>query len=346
MPKDALERNLQELKKEKSCKALIQGVQAAVVVHGLNTEITQCNQIAQNLLGLTENQMIGKESIDPVWNFLREDGSIMPPEEYPVIQALNNKKPLKNFIAGIRKPDMPEPTWVVVSAVPEMDDKGNISQIIVTFMDITDRKAIEQKLRESELKHKTLVKNIPGMVYRAYSDWSAEVICGSRRICGYTNEELNSKEDNWLSIIHPDDKEDVFKKGMELIKSQKDNVQIYRIITRDGDIRWVEDRKTSLFSKNGKFKGIDGIVFDITDRKNAEEALIKEKEKLQEAILKIKQLRGLLPICASCKRIRDDKGYWRQIESYIEQHSEAEFSHSICPECANKIYPELGKKYE
>jgi ABC-type amino acid transport substrate-binding protein len=64
-------------------------------------------------------------------------------------------------------------------------------------------------------------------------------------------------------------------------------------------------------------------------------------EKLTKALAEVKQLSGFLPICASCKKIRDDKGYWNQIESYISQHSEAEFSHSICPECAKKLYPEL-----
>jgi hypothetical protein len=71
----------------------------------------------------------------------------------------------------------------------------------------------------------------------------------------------------------------------------------------------------------------------------------KEREnlitELQEAFTKIKTLRGLLPICSSCKKIRDDKGYWNQIESYIRDHSEAEFTHGICPKCAKKIYPEL-----
>jgi hypothetical protein len=62
---------------------------------------------------------------------------------------------------------------------------------------------------------------------------------------------------------------------------------------------------------------------------------------LEDALLKVKTLSGLLPICASCKKIRDDNGYWNQIESYIKAHSEAEFSHSICPNCAKKLYPDL-----
>ena len=62
---------------------------------------------------------------------------------------------------------------------------------------------------------------------------------------------------------------------------------------------------------------------------------------LQAALDKVKLLSGFLPICASCKRIRDDQGYWQQIESYIRDHSEAEFSHGICPDCARKLYPEI-----
>lgn len=76
-------------------------------------------------------------------------------------------------------------------------------------------------------------------------------------------------------------------------------------------------------------------------RKQAEEALRLERDKLQRALAEVKQLSDFLPICASCKKIRDDKGYWNQIESYISQHSEAKFSHGICPECAKKLYPEF-----
>jgi hypothetical protein len=73
----------------------------------------------------------------------------------------------------------------------------------------------------------------------------------------------------------------------------------------------------------------------------AEEARTKAAEERQRVLEEIKILRGFLPICASCKKIRDDKGYWTQIETYIGDHSEAEFSHSICPDCARKLYPEL-----
>ena len=81
-------------------------------------------------------------------------------------------------------------------------------------------------------------------------------------------------------------------------------------------------------------------IADITARKQAEqerERLVADREK---ALAEIKVLGGLLPICMSCKKIRDDKGYWNQIEGYIRSHSQAEFSHSLCPECAHQLYPE------
>jgi len=80
---------------------------------------------------------------------------------------------------------------------------------------------------------------------------------------------------------------------------------------------------------------------EIVRRSAAEEKNRKLILELQESIVKVKRLSGLLPICASCKKIRDDKGYWNQIESYIHTHSEAEFSHGICPECAKKLYPDF-----
>jgi PAS domain-containing protein len=81
-------------------------------------------------------------------------------------------------------------------------------------------------------------------------------------------------------------------------------------------------------------------ISDITERKGAEAEREKLIRELQEALASVKQLSGLLPICASCKKIRDDKGYWTQIESYIRDHSEAEFSHGICPDCMKKLYPD------
>lgn len=98
------------------------------------------------------------------------------------------------------------------------------------------------------------------------------------------------------------------------------------------------DRRTAQLRKAN-----EELTKEVAERERAEH----EKEEviidLKKALAQVKRLSGLLPICASCKKIRDDKGYWQQIEAYIRDHSEAEFSHGICPECAKKLYPEFVK---
>ncbi|MCB2185439.1 MAG: transporter substrate-binding domain-containing protein [Deltaproteobacteria bacterium] len=83
---------------------------------------------------------------------------------------------------------------------------------------------------------------------------------------------------------------------------------------------------------------------EIREKEIAEAERQQVIEKLQAALDNLKQLTGLLPICASCKKIRDDQGYWQQVEEYIEEHSEAQFSHGICPDCLKKLYPDIAKK--
>ena len=91
-------------------------------------------------------------------------------------------------------------------------------------------------------------------------------------------------------------------------------------------------------------KAHEEIKIEIKERKYAQIEKDRLIVELKDALREVKTLSGLLPICASCKKIRDDSGYWNQIESYISDHSEAEFSHSICPECSKKLYPEISKE--
>jgi len=83
------------------------------------------------------------------------------------------------------------------------------------------------------------------------------------------------------------------------------------------------------------------VVIRLIEFIKSNDALKDKTIELENSLSEIKQLRGILPICASCKKIRDDKGYWNQIEFYIRTHSDVEFSHGICPECAKKLYPDL-----
>ncbi|MDD5765631.1 MAG: histidine kinase N-terminal 7TM domain-containing protein [Candidatus Marinimicrobia bacterium] len=86
------------------------------------------------------------------------------------------------------------------------------------------------------------------------------------------------------------------------------------------------------------------VLRDITEQKKIQEEREKLVRKLQEAKNQVKMLSGLLPICTNCKKIRDDQGYWHNVEEYIQKHSEADFTHGICPDCMEKYYPEIAKK--
>jgi len=99
----------------------------------------------------------------------------------------------------------------------------------------------------------------------------------------------------------------------------------------------------AILDLDGQFEFVIVTGIDITALKDAE----REKEKLildlKTALANVKTLSGLLPMCASCRKIRDDHGYWQQVEEYIREHSDADFTHGICPECAKRLYPEYSK---
>ena len=99
-----------------------------------------------------------------------------------------------------------------------------------------------------------------------------------------------------------------------------------------------------LFDENSELIGIIEYFFDVTERKRAEQIRTNLIEELEESLQEANLLSGFLPICASCKRIRNDQGFWDKIEKYITEHSQAKFSHGICPDCAQKLYPDLYKE--
>lgn len=108
--------------------------------------------------------------------------------------------------------------------------------------------------------------------------------------------------------------------------------------------RYYENHYSPVVDGNGDIIGLTLFLTDITERKRTQaqrDALILE---LRDALATVKQLSGLLPVCCNCKKISDDKGYWNQIEAYIAEHSEARFSHGLCPECAEKLYPDIFDK--
>ena len=110
-----------------------------------------------------------------------------------------------------------------------------------------------------------------------------------------------------------------------------------------GGIDWLSHVEP-LRDYNGKITGSVAVSLDISDRKQAEKEREKLLMELQKAIKEIRTLRGILPLCCFCKKIRNDKGYWEKVDVYIRKHSQADISHGVCPECAAEYYPGFYKK--
>ncbi len=122
-------------------------------------------------------------------------------------------------------------------------------------------------------------------------------------------------------------------------KVRLNNLMEQKVVHSDGIIRFVQRMVFPITT--GKGLAIGSICRDITTLKHTEDALRKSNDELRKSLEQVKTLSGILPICANCKKIRDDKGDWQQVEVYLRQHSRAEFSHSFCPDCARTLYPNL-----
>ncbi len=164
-----------------------------------------------------------------------------------------------------------------------------------------------------------------------------------KEMLGYTEDEVGNDLSEWDKRVHPDDKEAVYA---DLNAHLEGKTPFYenehRVLCKDGSYKWILDRG-QVMSRNedGKPLRVTGTHADITEKKEIELEKQRLTQELQTALNDVKVLSGLLPICSSCKNVRDDNGYWDKIETYISRHSDADFSHGICPDCAKKLYPDI-----
>jgi len=203
---------------------------------------------------------------------------------------------------------------------------------------------LEKKLAESERARQALES-------AGFDIWENNFVTGenfgsNRNIfesLGYTESEMPHNMTELFDFIHPDD-----LKAAKLIIEEhfKGKTQRYqaemRVKAKDGSWRWVGNYgRVEERDKNGGVTRFIGVNFDINKRRIIEEELAEQNRELREALEHIKTLQGIIPICSYCKKIRDDQGYWDQVETYISRHTEAEFSHSVCPDCMVKHYSHI-----
>jgi PAS domain S-box-containing protein len=206
--------------------------------------------------------------------------------------------------------------------------------------DIFRRKMAEARLRESEERFRGIFEDGPlGMIILKSGD---TIVNANKSFCDMMGGAEPVFEGNrFLDIIHPEDQRRMEELFQQLVRGEIPLFQFeHRIIKKDGEYLWVNSVTTALQNEDSTLIHALSMIQDISDRKLAEQKQAMLIQELQDAMAKIKLLRGLLPMCAWCKKIRDDNGYWKKVETYIEEHSDVSVTHGICPECLKKNDPE------
>jgi PAS domain S-box-containing protein len=151
------------------------------------------------------------------------------------------------------------------------------------------------------------------------------------RVLGFTREELLSKP--MFEFVHPDDRERSADQNRRVRGGGQALSFENRYLCKDGSFRWLLWNA----NPNPDNQVIYGLARDMTERKQAEEERERLLRKLQAALTEVKTLQRILPICAYCKSIRDDKNYWQTVETYMAKYARSQFTHGICPKCYKKV---------
>jgi PAS domain S-box-containing protein len=173
---------------------------------------------------------------------------------------------------------------------PVRDESGEITGVISVATDITERERAEEALRESEEKYRLVSENIPVTVYSALPDEHSTSLFLSGRmeeLTGYPSEQFLKDPQLWAAVVHPDDRECVWEKIEEHRRNKCALDVEYRIVTKDGVIKWIRDRATPMIDQKGEIIRIDGFMEDITERRHLEEQI-----RLQERLAAVGQLAG------------------------------------------------------
>lgn len=239
-----------------------------------------------------------------------------------------------------------------------MDDKNKtkkqlLQEIVELRQQIADLEKKKSERRQIDEKINTETKRIEDILDSMIDgvtliDMEGKILFLNRAALeqhGYTENEVRGKTPEEVFIAEEDIPK--YQETLRLFASGgKMELEEYLAKRKDGTSFTASVNLSVLRNAQGVPIAIVAVHRDITGLKEADEERKRLICELQEALAKIKTLKGLIPICASCKKIRDDKGYWHQIEVYVRDHSEADFSHDLCPDCIKKLYKGTLKNEE
>ncbi len=264
---------------EERYRTLVQKLQVAVVVYTADRRIVTCNALAQSLLGLSEDQILGKTSMEAAWRFFREDGSVMPVEEYPVSQVLATGRPIRNAIVGLRRPGKEGHVWVLVNANPAFGEDDVITEVIVTFLDVTERRQAQEKLAYlASIVESSDDAIIGKMLDEAIVSWNR----GAEQIYGYTAEEIVGKP---ISVLVPPELKDEFRMIMEKLErgERVKSLQTTRL-HKNGRTIDVALTVSPIKDAHGLIVGASAIARDISERVRAEAEIRQLNQELESRV--------------------------------------------------------------
>lgn len=280
---------------EERHRSLIDSVQAAIVLHDGQGRIKDSNPLAQALLGLSSEQLSGRELTDPEWRFLREDGSVLSVGEYPVSRVLSSRQSFRDQVMGIARPDRDDVTWVLVNAEPVTDGAGDLSMVIVSFVDVTERRRIERRLRESEALFRSVVTAMgEGMYLQTATGQVQAQNPAVERITGHSAEELClANGDPMGRAVHEDGSPfpDHLHPSMVTLRTGVPQEGVVMGIHRpDRSLAWLSVNAQPLVEPGTVTPSAVVTTFrDITRQRLADEALRRANRELQ-AISKCNQV--------------------------------------------------------
>ena len=261
---------------EQRYSSLLNSLDAGVVVHALDTKLIYNNSRASELFGLTDDQMIGKQAKNPNWKFLDEFNNPLLVDDYPVNRIISTMTPLKNMMLGIVRPKMNDVIWVLANGCPIKDEEAKVIEIIISFIDITDRRQVEEELRQSltrEQLQADIVRKAPVAIAFGYPDGRLDN-CNKAFIdlTGYTENEL--KNINWNEVLTPSKWNEIEAKELKKLTPENNNIRYEKeYIHKEGQIIPIELIVTAEFDDKNNLVYFIGFIRDITDRKLAEDAL-------------------------------------------------------------------------
>jgi PAS domain S-box-containing protein len=314
--------------------ALLESIPDIVFFKDIKGAYLGCNTEFMHLVRLDREFIIGKTDYDL---FTKEQADTFTTSDRITLE----QKCVKHFERWV---DYPEGRRVLLDTIraPLRSIKGDIIGIVGLSRDITERKRAEEKLIDSEARLRSYFElPLIGVAITTLDKGWLEVNSTICDMLGYSKEELTGT--TWAQLTHPEDLDADLEQFQRILSGEIDTYFMEkRFIRKDGDIIWTELSVGCVRKPEGSVKYTVALLQDISKRKQVQKERSDLIIKLQDSIAQIRTLSGLIPICSSCKKIRDDKGYWNEVERYIGQHSEAEFTHGICPDCMKKLYPEYA----